>query len=83
MKTEEEKKQAHRESQRRYREKTGYDKSKKQKEMTDKWHKKNYKAFMFTFNINTDIDVLEKLNQVDNINSYIKSLIIKDIQEAE
>lgn len=46
-----------------------------------KYAKKKIKKMTFSFNRETDADILEKLESVDNKQGYIKGLIRKDIQE--
>lgn len=75
-----EKKIKHREAQKRYNEKTGYSKSDKSKNITKEWKKKNIKSFSFSFNINTDNEILDKIKNSGNAGSYIKSLILADIE---
>lgn len=79
-KKEEERKQAHREAQKRYNGKSGYSKSDKSKNITKEWKKKNIKSFSFSFNVNSDKNVLEKIKESGNAGMYIKSLILADIE---
>lgn len=41
---------------------------------------KNTRQIKFKFSINTDADILEKLDSVENKQGYIKELIRKDIK---
>ena len=79
-KKEEQRKQAHREAQKRYNEKTEYSKSDKSKNITKEWKKKNIKSFSFSFNVNSDKDVLKRIKESGNAGMYIKSLILDDIE---
>ena len=44
-----------------------------------KWDAENTKRFSFQVMRKTEADILEKLESVDNVAGYIKSLIRKDI----
>ncbi|MBM6968689.1 hypothetical protein [Pseudoramibacter alactolyticus] len=46
-----------------------------------KYAKKKIRKMTFSFNRETDADILEKLESIDNKQGYIKGLIRKDIQE--
>ena len=54
-------------------------KTEAQKRASVKYDKKNTKVINFKFNLKTDADILEKLNQVGNKQGYVKQLIRKDI----
>lgn len=56
------------------------------KELTDakrraiqKYDTKNTKQIHLKLNLNTDADILEQLERVDNVQGYIKDLIRKDM----
>lgn len=51
-----------------------------QKAAQSKYDKKNTKQISFKFNLNTDADILERFQEVDNVQGYIKRLIRNDIQ---
>lgn len=46
----------------------------------EKWRKANTKIVNMRFNIDSDADILEKLDQVENKADYIRQLIRKDIE---
>lgn len=46
---------------------------------TAKYQKKNTRMFTLRLNLNTDMDIIEKLEQVSNKQGYIKQLIRTDI----
>lgn len=52
-----------------------------QKRAVAKYDAKNTKFFGLKLNIKTDADILERLEQVDTVQGYIKELIRKDIKE--
>ena len=54
-------------------------KTEAQKRASAKYDKKNTEVINFKFNLKTDADILEKLNQVGNKQGYVKQLIRKDI----
>lgn len=64
----------HRERQKEYSKRTNYASQRKS-------DAKNTKTFLLRASYNTEGDIIEKLEKVDNINGYIKSLIRKDISE--
>lgn len=41
---------------------------------------KNTKRYGFKFNLNTDRDIIDKLDSVENKQAYIKELIKKDLE---
>ena len=43
------------------------------------WDKDNTRQIKFKFNLRTDADILTRLDQVDNVQGYIKQLIRADI----
>jgi hypothetical protein len=49
---------------------------------TAKYNAANTKQFPFRLNLNTDQDVLAKLETVDSVAGYIKQLIREDIQRG-
>lgn len=53
-----------------------------QKKAKRKYRKANNKQLNVELNKKTDADILERLDQVDNKQGYIKKLIRKDIDEA-
>ena len=60
----------------------------KQRSMNDqaareRWRKANTKIVNIRFNIDSDSEVLDKLDSVDNKADYIRQLILKDIKEGE
>lgn len=42
------------------------------------WQKQHTKSYAFRFNCNTDADIIEKLESVENKSAYIKNLIRND-----
>lgn len=46
---------------------------------TAKYQKKNTRMFTLRLNLNTDMDIINKLEQVENKQGYIKQLIRTDI----
>lgn len=53
--------------------------SEAQKKAIAKYDAVNTKQIMMKLNKTTDADILEKLEEVDNVQGYIKRLIRKDI----
>ena len=51
-----------------------------QKRAKTKYDKKNCVQILMKLNRNTDSDILDKLESVDNKQGYIKSLIRKDLE---
>ena len=49
----------------------------------DEAHRGNYKNFYIKCNVNTDADIIEYLQGVDNVNGYVKELIRKDIASGK
>ena len=49
----------------------------------ERWRKANTKIVNIRFNIDSDSEVLDKLDSVDNKADYIRQLILKDIKEGE
>lgn len=54
--------------------------SEAQKKASAKYEAANVKRVMLKLNFNTDMDILEKLDEVDNVNGYIKRLIREDMK---
>lgn len=50
-----------------------------QKRATAKYDANNTRQIKLKLNTNTDQDILEKLDEVDNVQGYIKGLIRADI----
>lgn len=46
---------------------------------TAKYQKENTRMFTLRLNLNTDMDIINKLEQVENKQGYIKQLIRTDI----
>ena len=46
---------------------------------TAKYQAANTKAYVIRLNLNTDADIIQKLEQVDNKQGYIKNLIRSDL----
>ena len=46
---------------------------------TKKYQKNNTRMFTIRLNLNTDMDIIEKLEQVESKQGYIKQLIRADI----
>lgn len=55
--------------------------SKAQLKAQEKYRKKNTKNVTLQLNINTDKDIIEKLNKVSSKMGYIKELIRKDLEK--
>lgn len=53
--------------------------TKAQLKATAKYQKANTRMFTLRLNINTDMDIINKLEQVENKQGYIKQLIRTDI----
>ena len=45
----------------------------------EEWRKGHTQRIYIRFNCNTDADILEKLNSMENVQGYIKELIRADI----
>lgn len=52
----------------------------KASERQARYDKENTKQIILKLNLNTDSDILEKLDAVDNKQGYIKELIRKDLK---
>lgn len=48
-----------------------------------KYDKNNTRSVLFKFNLTTDADILSRLNEVNNKQGYIKSLIRNDVRGSE
>lgn len=57
--------------------------SEAQKRANEKYDKENTVRLSLKLNKTTDADILEKLEQVESKQGYIKELIRKDISEIE
>lgn len=55
--------------------------SEAQKRATQKYDQNNTRRITFKFNLNTDADILEKLDAVENRQGYIKQLVRADIEK--
>lgn len=51
-----------------------------QNEYVNKYIKDNYKEYKLRVK-NSETEIIDKLSNVDNVNQYLKELIIKDIKE--
>lgn len=49
----------------------------------DRYARKNIRQFALKLNRKTDADMVDHLEQVDNIQGYIKSLIRADMDDSE
>lgn len=52
----------------------------KKYEYTDKYQKENIRRVVVKLNRKTDQVILDKLDTIDNVQGYIKSLILRDIE---
>lgn len=52
------------------------------KKAVKKYNAKNVKKYLLQLNINTDEDVIRRLESVSNKNGYLKALIREDIQKS-
>ena len=57
--------------------------TKAQLKATAKYQRANTKAYVIRLNLNTDFDIIQRLEQVDNKQGYIKELIRTDIKAGE
>lgn len=57
--------------------------TKAQLKATAKYQRANTKAYVIRLNLNTDFDIIQRLEQVDNKQGYIKELIRADIKAGE
>lgn len=55
--------------------------SEAKKKAQAKYDKTHTRAIMFKFNLKTDKDILEKLDEVENRQGYIKKLVRDDIKK--
>ena len=53
------------------------------KRAVSKYDKENTRQIKFKFNKTTDADILERLDNVDNKQGYVKGLIRDDIAKGE
>lgn len=53
--------------------------TKAQLKATAKYQAANTKAYVIRLNLNTDADIIQKLEQVNNKQGYIKNLIRSDL----
>ena len=53
--------------------------TKAQLKATAKYQKANTKSYVIRLNLNTDADIIAKLEAVDNKQGYIKSLVRSDL----
>ena len=53
--------------------------TKAQLKATAKYQKANTKSYVIRLNLNTDADIIAKLESVDNKQGYIKSLVRSDL----
>ena len=49
----------------------------------EKWRKANTKIVNMRFNIDSDADILERLDQVENKADYIRQLVRRDIETSK
>lgn len=56
--------------------------SEAKKKANSDWDKKNTKRYYLKVMKETESDIIEKLDQQDNVNGYIKRLIREDIQKG-
>lgn len=54
----------------------------RQSEIQKKYDDKNTKRYGFKLNLNTDADIIQRLDTVENKQKYIKDLIRKDLKKA-
>lgn len=52
----------------------------KKYEYTDKYQKENIRRVVVKLNRKTDQKIIDKLDSIDNVQGYIKSLIVRDIE---
>ena len=62
--------------------KTKRQQTKAQTRWTNNWVKDHTKIINFRFNTETDKEVLDKLNSVNNKTEYIRNLILEDIKKG-
>ena len=72
----EERKERKKQVQKEYEKRTGYAANKK-------YRKENIKGISLQLNLNTDQDIIKKLDEVPNKQGYIKSLIRADISKSQ
>lgn len=47
------------------------------------WNKKNQRRFNIAFNVNTDVDIIHKLESISLKNDYLRRLIREDIRREQ
>ena len=57
------------------------DMTEKQKKYDQEWKSKNIKQFKIGLNRNTDADIIDFLDTLDNKQGYIKDLIRRDMKK--
>lgn len=57
--------------------------AKTSKEVQSRYKKKNYKDFTIHLNRNTEQDIIDRIEQAENKQGYVKSLIRDDIEKAD
>lgn len=50
-----------------------------QRRKTEEWQKKNLRRVVVKLNLSRDADILDRINNCDNVQGYIKRLIREDI----
>lgn len=50
-----------------------------QRRKTEEWQKKNIRRVVVKLNLSRDADILDRINNCDNVQGYIKRLIREDI----
>lgn len=53
-----------------------------QRKASKKYNEKNTKIYPIKVNLKTEKDIYDKLENVDNVNGYIKQLIRSDIENS-
>ena len=53
----------------------------KNRDNEHKWRKKNLVGYNFTLNVETEKDIIEHFNNVDNKRAYLIELIRKDMKK--
>ena len=56
--------------------------TKAQAQASKKYQEKNTRLMTIRLNLNTDMDIIERLNQVESKQGYIKKLIREDIKNG-
>lgn len=57
--------------------------TKAQLRATAKYQKENTRLYTLRLNLNTDADIIAKLEQVESMSGYIKKLIRQDIRRGK